>query len=64
MGLGYGVHMCLGGPLARLEGDIAFNRLFDRLPNLRLAAGWDDVRHIPHPNQRAPEQVFIEFDPA
>jgi cytochrome P450 len=35
---GQGIHMCLGAPLARLEGDIAFTTLLKRMPNLRLAA--------------------------
>ena len=34
---GYGIHHCLGAPLARLEGAIAIGALLDRYPNLRLA---------------------------
>lgn len=34
---GGGAHMCLGASLARLEGQVALARLFDRFPNLRLA---------------------------
>ncbi len=33
---GQGMHICLGAPLARLEGEIAFTTLLKRLPNLRL----------------------------
>ena len=32
-----GVHYCLGQPLARLEGEIAFRAIAERLPGLRLA---------------------------
>lgn len=37
MGFGYGVHYCVGAPLARLEARIAFNTLLTRLPTIQLA---------------------------
>jgi cytochrome P450 len=33
---GYGVHFCLGAPVARLEAKVALTRLIAKLPNLRL----------------------------
>ena len=36
LSFGYGVHYCLGAPLARLEARIAFNSLLARLPKIRL----------------------------
>jgi hypothetical protein len=44
---GYGMHFCLGAQLARLEGQIAFETLLKRCPNLRLA---DDQPPDWHPN--------------
>jgi cytochrome P450 len=59
---GYGIHMCVGAPLARLEGRIAFERLLDRLRDVRLAGV--PITHIPNVNQRAPTAVHIEFEGA
>lgn len=40
---GKGIHVCLGAPLARLEGKIAFETLFRRYPELRLAVPAEDI---------------------
>jgi cytochrome P450 len=33
---GYGIHICRGAPLSRIEGQLFLEVLLDRLPNLRL----------------------------
>jgi cytochrome P450 len=37
LAFGFGLHHCLGAPLARLEGDVAFRTLLTRFPDLALA---------------------------
>jgi cytochrome P450 len=44
LAFGFGIHFCVGAPLARLEGRLALPRLLERFPRLELAAapGWQD----------------------
>ncbi|RKL65544.1 cytochrome P450 [Salipaludibacillus neizhouensis] len=44
LAFGQGIHMCLGAPLARIEGDIAFTTLLKRMPNLKLSIPRKDVQ--------------------
>jgi cytochrome P450 len=41
---GYGIHFCLGAPLARVEGQIAIKTLAQRLPKLALATDAPEFR--------------------
>ncbi|MFI7643887.1 cytochrome P450 [Nonomuraea sp. NPDC049400] len=41
---GYGIHYCIGAPLARMEGEVAFAALLDRFPSLALAVPPDQLR--------------------
>jgi cytochrome P450 len=43
LAFGYGVHHCLGAPLARLEGRIALGSLLARFPDLRLAVPAEEL---------------------
>jgi cytochrome P450 len=44
LGFGWGLHHCLGAPLARLESRVVFRKLLDRFPNIEPvgAAAWGD----------------------
>ena len=46
LAFGHGIHFCLGGPLARLEGQIAVKRLAERFPKIRRVSdqepSWND----------------------
>ena len=57
VGFGFGVHVCLGMHLARMETRVALNTLFDRLADMRFDPGpgrgpatswaWPSVRPPP-----------------
>jgi cytochrome P450 len=40
---GYGVHQCLGQPLARVELQVVYSTLYDRIPTLRPAVGLEEI---------------------
>lgn len=42
---GFGVHQCLGQPLARLELQVVYSTLYRRIPTLALAIEPDQVRY-------------------
>ena len=44
LGFGHGIHFCLGAPLARLEGRIAFGALLRRFPDISLAVPRDELQ--------------------
>lgn len=44
LAFGYGPHQCIGANLARLELQIAFDSLLARVPGLRAAVAFDELR--------------------
>lgn len=44
LAFGFGVHQCLGQPLARMELQVVYGTLYKRIPTLRLACALKDVR--------------------
>lgn len=58
---GQGIHMCLGAPLARVEGTIAFTTLLKRMPKLRLAVPRDQISWHFNLNSRSLASLPVEF---
>ncbi|MCG8418555.1 MAG: cytochrome P450 [Proteobacteria bacterium] len=40
LGFGHGIHYCVGAPLARMQARLTLEVLLERLPNLRMQAGF------------------------
>jgi cytochrome P450 len=59
---GYGTHFCPGAFLARKEMQVAFSRLLQRLTNIRLAEGKNDLTHWPNMVLRGLKELHITFD--
>lgn len=57
-GFGYGIHLCVGAPLARLEAVCALDAVLDRIENMRLAPGWE-YRRVPFFMMRGPVKVDV-----
>ncbi|WP_040787135.1 cytochrome P450 family protein [Nocardia pneumoniae] len=62
LAFGYGVHHCLGAPLARLEAEIALPGIFQRFPKMRLAADPADLGTVSSfiSNGHAKLPVYLE----
>ncbi|MFF3877395.1 cytochrome P450 [Streptomyces sp. NPDC001978] len=41
---GYGPHQCIGQNLARVELQVVFNQLLDKIPTMRLAVDFEELR--------------------
>jgi cytochrome P450 len=64
LGFGHGIHYCLGAPLARLEGRIAFTALLANCRDLALAARPSELAWRHGPNVRGVKQLPVTFAPA
>ncbi|GAB6989244.1 cytochrome P450 family protein [Paenibacillus pini] len=47
LAFGKGIHLCLGAPLARLEGEIAISSLVQCFPNIKLQMDMDELEWRP-----------------
>jgi cytochrome P450 family 142 subfamily A polypeptide 1 len=62
LAFGFGTHFCLGASLARLELRVVFEELLARLPDLRLAPGFEP-EWIPNAFTRGLRSLDVEFAP-
>jgi cytochrome P450 len=53
-GYGGGMHLCLGMHLARVETEVAFERIIARWPAFDIAIPFESVRWSPRPGMRGP----------
>lgn len=60
LAFGYGVHFCVGAPLARLEGRIALETLSQHLPELHLQPG-QTLNYLPRLMFRGLEQLKVAW---
>jgi len=61
LGFGFGVHVCLGMHLARMETRVAVNALLDRMPDLELAPAPGQDLHIKGMAFRSPIALPVTF---
>jgi cytochrome P450 PksS len=61
LAFGKGIHICLGAPLARLEGQTAISTLIQRLPHLRLGCEPEQLTWNPIPNLRGLKSLPVTF---
>jgi cytochrome P450 len=47
LAFGYGIHICRGAPLSRIEGQLFLEAVLDRLPNLRLDGEPEPEKRVP-----------------
>ena len=62
VGFGLGTHFCLGAPLARMEGTIAFERLLSRFTGFRLADEQAELEPIESVLFHGLRRLDIRFD--
>ncbi len=63
VGFGFGVHMCLGMHLARMESRVAINAILDRLDGLCLDPSPGEDPHIHGLAFRSPTSLPVSFRP-
>lgn len=63
LGYGFGVHFCLGAPLARRELYWSFKALVDRVESMRFVPDANDFAYAPNYFLRGLKQLHVELTP-
>lgn len=58
LSMGYGIHYCIGAPLARLEAQIAIELILQRVPDLRLAPD-QTASYLPNMLNRGLQHLYV-----
>lgn len=61
LAFGKGIHLCLGAPLARLEGEIAINTLLRRFPNMQLQTDVNELEWRPGMIVRGVKEIPVQL---
>lgn len=62
LSFGGGIHFCVGALLSRKEMTIAYQRLFAKLENIRIARGHEPLSYFPSILHRGFEKLHLEFE--
>ncbi len=60
LSFGFGIHFCIGSPLAKLESKVVLEELTDRIPNLKLKEN-QSFSFAPNTSFRAPVALEVVF---
>lgn len=60
LGLGHGIHYCVGAQFGKLEAQALLELMVEQLPDLRLLPG-ERVPYLPNLVHRVPQQLYVEW---
>ncbi len=63
LSFGFGAHLCLGAPLARMELEVMLRELSRRLPHMELVEG-QEWSYSANTTFRGPKRLLVRWNPA
>ncbi|WP_409295886.1 cytochrome P450 family protein [Peribacillus sp. SCS-26] len=61
LAFGTGIHLCLGAPLARLEGEIAISSILNRFPDMKLDVAKEELEWRPGMIVRGVKEIPLKL---